>query len=119
MLRAVDPAAQRPGVASSLSSHELLYFKDQQWLGKKPNGAIAVDGNSDTTIIGEAFAKRQGKCITVDTQGQDRQYRWIPDGDYGSWTTQLRNLGRAEDERRGQPSLLFFNLPSPGTIHSS
>ena len=99
VFRPVDPAVPRHGPASS---HELLYFKVQPWFGKKPKGRIAVDGSGLATIIGEAFAKGQGKCITVDTQGQDRQHRWIPDCDAGSWITLLRNLGRAEEERQGQ-----------------
>ena len=101
VLRAVDPAAQQPGVASSLFSHELMYFNDEQWLGKQPKGTIAVGGSGDT-IIGEAFAKGHGKCITMDTQGQNRQYRWVPDRGNDPWIQLLRNIGRAEEERQGQ-----------------
>lgn len=91
MLRAVD--------ATSL---ELLYFKEQeQWLDpkKSPKGSVTIDRDpGNTTVVGESFAKGQGRCITIDLQGQGRQYRWIPDGGNGPWLRLLCHFGEAGND---------------------
>ena len=112
MLRVVDPNGQPRAAAATAATgtHEVLYFKDQQWFGKKPKGSIMI-GSGDTTIIGETFIKGRGrgKCITIETKGEDRQYRWIPDGDNAPWLELLRNLDGATDGPGKRP----LALPAP------
>jgi len=91
VLRAVDK-----------TSLELLYFKEQtEWLDpkKSPKGSVAIDRDPDnTTVIGESFAKGQGRCITIDLQGQGRQYRLIPDGGNGPWLRLLCYFGEVGND---------------------
>ena len=119
VLRVANPSTGQPGGGAAPVTHELQYFKGRQWVGAKSQGIVPI---GRTTVIGQAIVKAHGKCITVETPGQDRQYRWIPDGNNGPWLQLLRSLDfefdrAGEEEGRGNKrapplSLQFPSLPS-------